>query len=1095
MLRIQFCRIGRSISYLFCPPAVFGSLCRLYVKVVRASGEGHPANAFTKRKESHGNKKTAECPLQSTQNLNSGQSAWANFEPNAQVTFKQQAMSSSADYSVQTTPAFSFFDILCLPYSQPPKRRHVSVTAPFPVPNSTTSRRKSTSPAAKLSRMSNTVVTPISRWRSSASTSSPSTIAVRASTNKRAKKEHVEQTEDKKLDASSTHAEATQASHSAATDKPTGISMGSSDSGVESNADVVEMISEIHKERQVEASQSVEQEPRNAVVSPSESSTSDVSGNLRRKRQESRNDSTSRQDSNDNNENEPEDIEEEEIIEQQEENDSDDVEEEIEELSGNQDEDDFQENLDVSEESTASFNRESPQSDCIICGVCRRQFPLNQFASFIEHKTSSGCRQTNNNGKRSPSDESAPEFFSPAAYQRRRPRTLGNSNKRSLSANVAREVGTETTDVFTQSTSKVTTCASCKQKCTDIWSLLQHVFVAHGLRVSEEDLPNFAFGENQAKSEQSATHRNQPVLTSTPTTFKAGRPASKSLTPGSRGNFNLNAFCSERLKECAERAGEPPIDPNNLLGSPSILSNLCQTPAEQSNSSSNSLLSLVNLATALQQQKQFTQSNVLSTIQDYYMNPAAMALLGLDNALPTVQSSSSNATTPVALNSTSMFLSGLAANLTSSPALQSLSAAATATATPLPTSTAGITPLPSGFSNLDGNSSSLSNIVSNQALNGGSPTRRRAAAESPLVANSPLASSFNGPSPTKHPRLTPSLSRNSALNASYNSVLTSPAVHSTTTTGENNEDDENRLIDVVDDVELAEPAARREGKVRRDRCQYCNKVFTNRSNLIVHLRSHTGEKPYKCQLCNYACAQSSKLTRHMRTHGLQGKEVFNCSICSMPFSVHSTLEKHMRKCVVTNGYTGKEKGDGATYKRSTPMKNQSAPIAEANSLLALSKASVTTMSNTVKANNSTLPNSIAQSNQMVLNWLQALNNSSGSNPPPLPSGGSAREDTFGINADDEEMASCTFKVTTSITTLFRKQLKPVSWSQVLLKKGSEVSPPASHKAKEEELLHFEHKIYNIHRPFFQPTRTQLFSMFQESKFLPKAPQPFNFQST
>lgn len=142
----------------------------------------------------------------------------------------------------------------------------------------------------------------------------------------------------------------------------------------------------------------------------------------------------------------------------------------------------------------------------------------------------------------------------------------------------------------------------------------------------------------------------------------------------------------------------------------------------------------------------------------------------------------------------------------------------------------------------------MNNLVAatNQVLNGGSPPRRRPTAESPLVANSPLASSFNGPSLTKHPRLTPSLSRNScsALNASYNSVLTSPAVHSTTTTGENNDDDENRLI-VVDDVDLAEPAARREGKVRRDRCQYCNKVFTNRSNLIVHLRSHTGEKPYK----------------------------------------------------------------------------------------------------------------------------------------------------------------------------------------------------------------------------------------------------------
>ncbi|KAK2707773.1 uncharacterized protein LOC136029097 [Artemia franciscana] len=85
---------------------------------------------------------------------------------------------------------------------------------------------------------------------------------------------------------------------------------------------------------------------------------------------------------------------------------------------------------------------------------------------------------------------------------------------------------------------------------------------------------------------------------------------------------------------------------------------------------------------------------------------------------------------------------------------------------------------------------------------------------------------------------------------------------------------------------------------RNDTCEYCGKIFKNCSNLTVHRRSHTGEKPYKCGLCSYACAQSSKLTRHMKTHGRQGKDVFKCRFCEMPFSVPSTLEKHMRKCVV-----------------------------------------------------------------------------------------------------------------------------------------------------------------------------------------------------
>jgi hypothetical protein len=37
------------------------------------------------------------------------------------------------------------------------------------------------------------------------------------------------------------------------------------------------------------------------------------------------------------------------------------------------------------------------------------------------------------------------------------------------------------------------TCHSCKQKTRDIWSLLEHVFVAHTFRICDEDLPSFSY--------------------------------------------------------------------------------------------------------------------------------------------------------------------------------------------------------------------------------------------------------------------------------------------------------------------------------------------------------------------------------------------------------------------------------------------------------------------------------------------------------------------------------------------------------------------------------------------------------------------------
>ncbi|XP_070623406.1 zinc finger protein Aiolos isoform X2 [Erythrolamprus reginae] len=49
-------------------------------------------------------------------------------------------------------------------------------------------------------------------------------------------------------------------------------------------------------------------------------------------------------------------------------------------------------------------------------------------------------------------------------------------------------------------------------------------------------------------------------------------------------------------------------------------------------------------------------------------------------------------------------------------------------------------------------------------------------------------------------------------------------------------------------------------------CNQCGASFTQKGNLLRHVKLHTGEKPFKCHLCSYACQRRDALTGHLRTH-------------------------------------------------------------------------------------------------------------------------------------------------------------------------------------------------------------------------------------
>jgi len=116
-------------------------------------------------------------------------------------------------------------------------------------------------------------------------------------------------------------------------------------------------------------------------------------------------------------------------------------------------------------------------------------------------------------------------------------------------------------------------------------------------------------------------------------------------------------------------------------------------------------------------------------------------------------------------------------------------------------------------------------------------------------------------------------------------------------------------------------------------CPICGKRFSQKGNMKMHQRVHTGEKPFACPTCGKRFSQKGNMQTHTRIHS--GVKPFECVECKQAFRQKSKLVAHMKRHQNSGSRIG-------------PLANQRAMAIQLRKLISLTRLNPSLLSKPLK---------------------------------------------------------------------------------------------------------------------------------------------------